>query len=63
MAVELESDPQDTVGWGRKWSVDFNAGKTHLVLFDRSNNTDTIDVKMNVSVFEKKSSFKMLGLS
>ena len=62
MAAELESDLQDTVDWGRKWLVDFNAGKTNLVLFDWSNNTDAIDVKMDGSVIEKKSSFKMLGL-
>ena len=49
--------------WSGKWLVDFNAGKTELVLFDRSNNTDTIDVKMNGSVPQEKSSFKMLGLT
>ena len=38
-ASELESDLRDTVDWGRKRLVDFNAGKTHLVLFDRSCNT------------------------
>ena len=27
MASELESDLRDTVDWGRKWLVDFNAGK------------------------------------
>ena len=26
LASELESDLQDTVNWGRKWLVDFNAG-------------------------------------
>ena len=31
LAFELESDLQDTVDWGRKWLVDFNAGKTQLV--------------------------------
>ena len=30
---ELESDLRDTVDWGKKWLVDFNAGKTQLVLF------------------------------
>ena len=49
--------------WARKWLVDFNAGKTQLVLFDRSNNTGSIDVKMDGSVLEEKSSFKMLGLT
>ena len=48
---------------GRKWLVDFNVGKTQLVLFDWSSNTDTIDVKMSWSVHEEKSSFKMLGLT
>ena len=49
--------------WGKKWLVDFNAGKTQLVSFDRSNNNGSIDVKMNGSVLEEKSSFKILGLT
>ena len=49
--------------WGNKWLVDFNAGKTQLVLFDRSNNNGSIDVKMDESVLEEKSSFKMLWLT
>ena len=49
--------------WGRKWLVDFNAGKTQLVSFDRSNNTVSIDVKMDGSVLEDKSPFKMLWLT
>ena len=61
VASKLESDLQDIVNWDRKWFVDFNAGKTELVLFDWSNNTDDIDVKMDGSIFEKKSSCKMLG--
>ena len=63
MASELESDPSDTVDWGKKWLLDFNAGKTQLVSFDRSNNNGSIDVKMDGSVLEEKSSFKMLGLT
>ena len=63
MASELESDLRDTVVWGRKWLVDFNAGKNRLVSFDRSRNNVAIDVKMDGSVLEKKSSFKMLGLT
>ena len=47
---------------GKKWLVDFNAGKTQLVLFDQSNNI-SIDVKMDGSSFEEKSSFKMQGLT
>ena len=60
-ASELESDLRHTVDWGKKWLVDFNAGKTQLVSFDRSNNNGSIDVKMDGSVLEEKSSFKMLG--
>ena len=61
LASELESG--DTVDWGKKWLVDFNAGKTQLVSFDRSNNNGSIDVKMDGSVLEEKSSFKILGLT
>ena len=63
MASELESDVQDTVDWGKKWLVDFNARKTQLVSFDWSNNNGSVDVKMDGSVLEEKSSFKMLGLT
>ena len=48
---------------GRKWLIDFNSGKTQLVLFNWSNNTGAIDVKMDESVLQKKISFKMLGLT
>ena len=47
LASELESDLRDTVDWGKKWLVDFNAGKTQLVSFDRFNNNGSIDVKMD----------------
>ena len=63
LASELESDLRNTVHWGKKWLVDFNAGKTQLVSFDRSNNTGAIDVKMDGSILEEKSSFKMLALT
>ena len=63
LAFELESDLRDTVDWGRKWLVDFNAGKTQLVSFDRSKNTGAINVKMDGSVLEEKTSFKVLGLT
>ena len=63
LASELESDLRDTVDWGKKWLVDFNAGKTQLVSFDRSNNNGSIAVKMGGSILEEKSSFKMLGLT
>ena len=45
--------------WGKKWLVDFNAGKTQLISFDRSNSTGSIDG----SVLVEKSYFKMLGLT
>ena len=63
LASELESDLPDTVDWGKKWLVDFNAEKTQLVSFDRSNNNGSIAVKMGGSILEEKSSFKMLGLT
>ena len=63
LSSELELDLRDTVDWGRKWLVDFNTGKTQLILFDRSKNTGAIDVKMDRSVLEEKTSFKMLGLT
>ena len=63
LASELESDLRDNVDWGKEWLVGFNAGKTQLVLFDWSNKNGSFDVKMDGSVLEKKSSFKMLGLT
>ena len=63
LASELESDLQDTMYWGRKWLVDLNAGKNQLVSFDWSKNTGAIDVKMDGSVLEEKTSLKMLGLT
>ena len=64
LASELESDLRETVDWGRKWLVDFSARKTLLILFDRSNNdTGAIHVRMDESVLEEKSSFKMLELT
>ena len=60
---ELESDLRDTIDCGKKWLADFNARKTQLVSFDQANNNGSIDVKMDGSVREEKSSFKMLGLT
>ena len=54
LASELESDLQDTVNWGKKWLLDFNAGKTQLVSFEQSNNTGSVDVKMDQSILEEK---------
>ena len=47
----------------KKLLVDFNVGKTKLVLYDQSNINGSIDVKMDGSVLEEKPSFKMLGLN
>ena len=63
MASELEFDLQDTVDWGKKWLVDFNAGKTKLVSLDRFNNIGSIGVKMDGSVLEEKTLFSILGLT
>ena len=54
LTSELESDSRDTMDWGRRWLVDFNALKTQLVSFNQSNNTGAIDVKMDGFVLEEK---------
>ena len=53
LASELESDLGDTVDWGKRWLVDFNAGKTLVVLFYWSNNCRSFDMKMDGSVLEE----------
>ena len=53
LASELESNLRDIVDCGRKWLVGFNAWKTQVVLFHRSNNSGGIDVNMNGSVLDK----------
>ena len=63
LTSELEADLRDTVDWHRMWLVDFNTGKTHLVSFEQSDNTGAIDVKIDGSVLEEKSSYNMLGLT
>ena len=55
LASELEYDLQDTVDWVRKCLVDFDDGKTQLILFDR--------YSVAIENLSGKSSFKMLGLS
>ena len=63
MASKLESDLQDTGDWGKKLLVDFNTGKTQLISFNWPNKNVAIDVKMDESILEKESYFKMWGLS
>ena len=53
LASELETDLRDTVDWGRKWFIDFSAGKTQRVSFGWSNNTGAIDVKMDGAILEE----------
>ena len=48
---------------GEKWLADFKAVETLLVPFDQSNSSGFINVKVDGSVLEEKSSFKMLGLT
>ena len=54
LVSELEFDVRDTVDWGKKWLVDFSAGKTQLISFDWFNNNGSIYVKMDGSVLEEK---------
>ena len=42
LASELESDLRDTIDWRKKRLVNFNAGKTLLLLCDQSNNTSLL---------------------
>ena len=49
--------------WGKKWLVDFNAVKIQLVSIDQSNDTGSIDVKMDGSALEEKSSVETLRLT
>ena len=48
---------------GETWLAYLKAGETLLVPFDQSNNNGSIDVKVDGSALEEKSSFKMLGLT
>ena len=54
LASELESGLRDTVDWGKKWLVDFNAEKTQLFSSDRSHNNGSIDEKLGGSILEEK---------
>ena len=48
---------------GKKHLPDFNAGKNQLFLFDQTNNTGAIVVKMDGSFLEEKSYIKKMGLT
>ena len=61
LSSELESE---TLWTGARSGFSISMlGKLKLVSFDWSNNTGAIDVKMDGSVLEEKSSFKMLRLT
>ena len=49
-------------GLGQEVVVNLNGGETQLVLFDQSNNTDALNVKMDRSNVKEKSYF-MFGLT
>ena len=50
----------ETLDWGKKWLVDFNAGRYQLISFDRSNNNCSINVKIDTPVLKEKLSLNML---
>ena len=54
LVSELDSDLEDLVRLGKKWLVIFIAQKTQLLLFDWSNNSGAINVKMDGSVLGAK---------
>ena len=58
LANELQSYLQGTVGW-----IGISMLEKLFFFFDWSNNTGAIDMKMDESALEEKSSFKMLGLT
>ena len=53
MFITCDISIYDTVDCGKKWLVDFNTGKTQLVLFDRSNNNGSVNGKMDMSALEE----------
>ena len=55
LATELKSDLLDTTDWGRKWLIEFHAGKTQIILFGWSSNSGAIEVKIDGSILEEKS--------
>ena len=63
LASELESDLPDTVYWGRKWLVAFNAGKTQLVSFDWCKTLVLLMLNWMSLFLRKNHLFKMLGLT
>ena len=56
-------DLRDTVDRDRKTLPHFTDEKNQVALFDRSNNSCAIDVRMDGSILKEKLSLKILGLS
>ena len=44
--------------YNRNWLIDLSSGKSKLVSLNCSNNLGAIEIKMNGSVLDEKSSFK-----
>ena len=63
LGSEIESELWDDVNSDRQCIVTFNAGKTYLVSYYRWNNFMATDIKIDASVLDEKSLFKMLGLT
>ena len=59
----FESAHRNIVDWGGKWLLHSSDAKTRVISFDCSSNTFVFGVKLGSSVFNEKSSIRMLGLS
>ena len=53
---------RDTVEWGCRWLVSFNAGKTELFFFYLATNSGVITIKIGEALLEEKSPFQLLSL-
>ena len=52
-ASERQSNLLKTIDCGMNWLIGFSAGRTQLVLFDRSNNSGAVDMKVDGSALEE----------
>ena len=52
-ASERQSNLLNTIDCGMNWLIGFSAGRTQLVLFDRSNNSGAVDMKVDGSALEE----------
>ena len=60
LEVASEYDPVD---WSINQLVDYKTGKTQFVIFDLLNNCGATNAKLNGCNLQRRSSFKILGLS